>query len=118
MPGEKVDHCLKNSGCRRIGIPGKEAATCLNRTFGNHLISGAKANGTAKAAAPATATIPPSGEREELIAETRKQIRRALLADVPAAESWKAINLDMMTEDELRDGLQTIKEAIQAAVDA
>jgi hypothetical protein len=54
-------------------------------------------------------------ERAELVEETRKQIRKATILDLEHAEAWAAIDLEGLTHQELRDGLQTIKEAIAAA---
>jgi hypothetical protein len=66
----------------------------------------------AEAAAGAAEAV---AERAELIAETKKQIRKATILDIEAAGAWAEINLDTMTTDELRDGLQAIKDAIEAS---
>ena len=98
----------KNAGVAREDIV---AGSAKPFTIG----SARKSNGTAKAAAD-----PPADERPALIAEIKKQIRRAVLADVEAdtIELWKEINLDAMDASELQDGLTSIKDAIQAAQDA
>lgn len=92
---------------KNAGVPKEDIVMGSAKPF---RLPGTKANGAAQTATPIK-----DDERAALLAETRKQIRRALLADVESAESWKAVNLDEMTTDELRDGLQTIKDAIQAA---
>ncbi len=76
---------------------------------------GGRKNGASK---PAVA--PPKADRDELIADIRKQIKRAIVADVDAGtiETWQAINLDEMSDEDLSAGRQEIKDAIQGAVAA
>lgn len=76
--------------------------------------------GATNGAAPKPAAEPPAEDTAELITEIKKQIRRAALADVDAEtiELWKEINLDAMDVSDLRDGLQSIKDAIQTAAAA
>jgi hypothetical protein len=70
-----------------------------------------RTNGGAKAPAPA----PESDDgKAALIAEIRKQIRRAAVLDIDAAASWGEVNLDLMTVEELNDGLDAIKDMIEA----
>jgi hypothetical protein len=59
-------------------------------------------------------------DRDAVIAEIRKHIKRAVLADVDSGtvEVWQAINLDELSDEDLTAGLQEIKDAIQAAVAA
>jgi hypothetical protein len=71
-----------------------------------------KSNGTGKAATPPDDA---GDEHAALVAEVKKQIRRATILDVDSALSWSEINLDLMTVDELKDGLATITAAIEAA---
>lgn len=73
-------------------------------------LSGRRSNGGAKA--------PPSSEesgddKATLIAEIKKQIRRAAILDIDSAAAWGEVNLDEMTVQELADGLDTIKRAIE-----
>jgi hypothetical protein len=75
-------------------------------------LPGRKTNGTAKAAAPPDDA---NDEHAALVAEVKKQIRRATILDVESALSWSEVNLDLMTVDELKDGLATITAAIEAA---
>ena len=98
---------------KNAGVPKEDIVAGSAKPF---KIGGAKANGTAKAAAAAPAAA--TDERPELIAEMKKQIRRALLADVEAAESWSEINLDALETDELRSGIASVKELILAAQEA
>lgn len=57
----------------------------------------------------------PDVDRAALIEETKKQIRKAAILDLEPAERWAVLDLDAMTDKELVDGLQTIKDAIAAA---
>lgn len=57
----------------------------------------------------------PDIDRDTLIVETKKQIRKATVLDLEPAAAWAALDLDAMTDQELFDGLQTIKDAIAAA---
>jgi hypothetical protein len=70
---------------------------------------GGKRSGGAKAPA-----ADPDEDKPALVAEIRKQIRRAAILDIEAASSWGDVNLDEMTAEELRDGLAHIKEMIAA----
>lgn len=72
-----------------------------------------KTNGTSK---PATA--PPQDDADEdkalLIAEIKKQIRRATILDIEPAAAWSEVNLNEMDVESLTDGLTTIKQMIEA----
>jgi hypothetical protein len=72
-----------------------------------------KSNGTAK---PTTApsVFESDDERAALIAEMKKQIRRAAILDIGPAADWAEVNIEAMTVDELKDGLDTIKGFIEA----
>lgn len=73
---------------------------------------------TAAQPAETTAEAPAqddNADRAVLIDDIKKQVRKAAILDIEAAELWAAINLDEMSTQDLRDGLQTIKEAIAAA---
>jgi hypothetical protein len=72
-----------------------------------------KSNGTAK---PTTApsVSESDDERAALIAEMKKQIRRAAILDIGPAADWAEVNIEAMTVDELKDGLDTIKGFIEA----
>lgn len=65
----------------------------------------------------AATTAPPVQETDEdkatLIAEIKKQVRRAAILDIDAAADWAAINLDLMTVEDLKGGLATITGAIE-----
>jgi hypothetical protein len=67
------------------------------------------------APAPSMTPLDDIAERAALIEETKKQIRKAAILDIEAAEQWAVVDLESMTTPELRDGLQTIKDAIAAA---
>jgi len=77
-------------------------------------LPGSKKNGTTKTAAAAPAeSNDDEGERAALIAEIKKQIRRAAILDLDVAAAWGEINLDIMTVEDLQDGLATVKERIE-----
>lgn len=82
-------------------------------------LPGQRANGTAKPA-PKVKPSEDAIDRDDVIAAIRKQIKRAAIADVDSdtVETWREINLEAMTDDELVEGLQAIKDAIQAAQEA
>lgn len=67
--------------------------------------------------APAPSMTPEDdmADRAALIEDAKKQIRKAAILDIPAAEQWAVIDLDGMSTEQLRAGLQTIKDAIAAA---
>lgn len=79
-------------------------------------LPGQKANGTAKAAPKATPSED-TVDRDALVAEIKRQIKRAAIADVDSEtiELWQQIDLAGMTDAELADGLDAIKSAILAA---
>ncbi len=56
-----------------------------------------------------------AAERVALMEDTKRQIRKAAMLDIEAAEQWAVIDLTAMSTQDLRDGLQTIKDAIAAA---
>lgn len=76
-------------------------------------LPGSKKNGTSKPAATPAQDADDEGERAALIAEIKKQIRRAAILDLDVAAAWGEINLDIMTVAELKDGLETVKERIE-----
>lgn len=69
-----------------------------------------------QAARPAPQQAGP--DRAALIAEIRKQTRRAALADIEAAAEWKALDLEAMSTEDLQDGLEMIEAAIKIAVES
>jgi hypothetical protein len=79
--------------------------------------SSKKSNDTAK---PPAASVADDDQRAALIADIRKQIKRAVLADVDTGtiELWKEIDLDTLDMGELQDGLASMKATIQEAQDA
>jgi hypothetical protein len=60
----------------------------------------------------------PQMSRDELIAEIKKQTRRAALLDIEAASEWKELDLGGMGTQDLREGLETIQAAIAIAAES
>jgi hypothetical protein len=74
-----------------------------------------KANGGTKAAAPPKDDDDGDDDDDKaaLIAEIKKQIRRAVILDIEPAAAWADVNVETMTLNELKDGLKLIKETIE-----
>jgi hypothetical protein len=70
-------------------------------------------NGTTKAAA-ASPPAESADDRAALIAEIKKQIKRAAILDIGAAESWAEVDLTTLDMSELQDSLDAIKDAIES----
>lgn len=108
-----LNHYTPKRG-KNAGVPREDIVKGSAKPFALN----SKRNGTAKpSTAPAT-TANNADERVALLAEIKKQLRRAELAEVEAVEDWKMVNMDEMDVDDLRSGLQTIKDGIKAALDA
>lgn len=72
--------------------------------------------GKASVTTPAGTTDPVAddgAERTTLIAEIKKQIRRAAILDIDAAAAWGDIDLNELSVEDLRGGLTSIKEQIE-----
>lgn len=95
----------KNAGVAREDIVAGSAKP--------HALPKSRTNGNAK---PSVAVPPddPDIDKAELIAEIKKHIRRAAILDLEGATAWSEIDLEAMTVDELKGGLTTIKDAIEA----
>lgn len=99
---------------KNAGVPREDIVQGSAKPF---RLGGSKPPGAAKTAAkPAPLADDDADERAELIAAINKQIRRAVLADIEdeVIERWKDINLAELTLSELRDSLQSVKDAIEA----
>lgn len=74
-----------------------------------------RTNGSGKPAAPAVEPEDDgAAEKATLIAEIKKQIRRATILDIESAASWGEVNLNEMSAEDLHGGLATILELIDA----
>lgn len=98
-----VTHYTPKKG-KNAGVPKEDIVSGSAKPF---KIPAAKGNGSA--------TPEPDADRDALIAEIKKQVRRAALADIDAADEWASIDFAAMSTPDLQDGLTTIKESIAAA---
>lgn len=69
-----------------------------------------KSNGAAKPSAPPAES---DDDKAALIAEIKKNIRRAAILDIDAAAAWSDVDLDRLSMTDLENGLASIKEAIE-----
>lgn len=103
---------------KNAGVPKEDIVAGSAKPF---KLPTAKTNGPALAnrSVPAEPDVP-DADRTALIADIKRQIRRAALADVDPStvEQWKALDLPSMSMQDLEDGLVRIEQAIEMMQEA